>query len=224
MDQFHNRYVVYDDVSSAGNHFFAYGKLPDQNAAVFVNGSWTESPHSGATAIQCIFTANGDNFGGFYFQNGILPNQATAPITNFGTVPNAGVNLAGAKSLTFWARGKNGGERIDFFMGGVGRNYRTGVQETPYPDSVRRLPEYGHLFQLTSQWQPFSIDLAGADLRTMESRQASISVTFAGCTLASRRGIFSPRELSILTTRPRPPFPIQRHLSLPIQTIRERAV
>src|SRR4051812_32997788 len=69
MDEFHTRFPVYDDVSSAGNHFHAYAKVPDQFAPVEMNGSWTVGPHSGATAIRCEFKPTSP-FGGFYFQNG----------------------------------------------------------------------------------------------------------------------------------------------------------
>jgi hypothetical protein len=50
---------VYDDVSSPGNHFHVYAKIPDDNAAVSINGSSTNNPHSGATAIQVVDYAGG---------------------------------------------------------------------------------------------------------------------------------------------------------------------
>jgi hypothetical protein len=164
MDQFHNRFPVYDDVSSAGNHFPTFTKIPDGNALVTLNGSFTNTPHSGATAIRCEFQPGGVGFGGFYFQNGILPSGATSPQPNFGITPNAGITLIGALRLTFWARGENGGEKIEFFMGGVGRNPVTGASITPFPDSTPRVPPAGIITTLTSTWQPYSIDLAGKDL------------------------------------------------------------
>ena len=36
MDEFHSRIPVYDDVSSAGNRFVAFGAIPDGAAAVSV--------------------------------------------------------------------------------------------------------------------------------------------------------------------------------------------
>lgn len=167
MDQFHTRFPVYDDVSSAGNHFHAYAKIPDANAAVTMNGSWADAPHSGATAIRCDFqNVNGSNFGGFFMQNGVLEGSATAPVANFGTVPNAGINLTGAVSLTFWVRGARGGERIDFFVAGVGRDAASGqpLPNTPYPDSSPRRPAQGTLYTLTTAWQRISIDVTGMDL------------------------------------------------------------
>ena len=100
MDQFHDRFAVYDDVSSAGNHFPAFAKIPDQNAPVKIDGSSTDNPHAGATAIRFELLTGGGPFGGFYFQNGLLPAGATAPVPNFGETPDAGIDLAGAKALT----------------------------------------------------------------------------------------------------------------------------
>ena len=152
MDQFHNRFPVYDDVSSAGNHFHAYAKLLGETASVAINGSYTTNPHSGATAIQCQFLTGGSPFGGYYFQNGILTGKDRAPQLNFGTVPNAGITeLVNATTLTFWARGEVGGEKIDFFMGGVGRIAETGDVRNPcvpgFPELVR-LPIPLHESQL----------------------------------------------------------------------------
>src|SRR5687767_10487709 len=66
MDRYHARFGVYEDVSSAGNHFHAWSKIPDQDASVDTNGSWTDRPHSGATAIRADFLDTpGANFGGF---------------------------------------------------------------------------------------------------------------------------------------------------------------
>jgi len=169
MDQYHNRFPVYDDVSSAGNHFHALTKFPDGNALVTVNGSYSLDKHAGATAIRCTFMPGGDNFGGFNFQNGILPNGATAPVPNFGTVLNAGVDLTGATALTFWARGEKGSEVVDFFMGGVGWN-ENGVNNPcvpdfsgpcPAPDST---PAVKITIPLTTQWAKYSINLANKDL------------------------------------------------------------
>jgi hypothetical protein len=162
MDQYHDRFPVYDDVSSGGNHFFAWSKVPDQNAAVAINGSWTENPHSGATAIRAeLDNTTGTNFGGFYFLNGVLPAGATAPLPNFGEVANAGIDLTGATALTFWARGERGGERITFFLGGVGRDPNTGQPTAPFPDSS---PVVKKTVTLTTAWTQYSFELHGLDL------------------------------------------------------------
>ena len=167
MDQYHDRFPVYDDVSSGGNHFVVFTKLPDDRAPVDINGSWAEDPFAGATAIRCEFrNVPGHDFGGFYFMNGVLPKGVEVPLPNFGQHPDAGIDLSGATALRFRARGAEGGERVEFFMGGVGRNAETGqpLADAPYPDSSHRHPRVGTVFTLTRDWREFTIDLTGLDL------------------------------------------------------------
>jgi hypothetical protein len=162
MDQYHDRFAVYDDVSECGNHFHAWAKIPDEGTTVTISGSWTAEVHSGATAIRCEFqNTPGANFGGFYFLNGILPSGESVPLPNFGTEPNAGVDLSGATQLCFYAKGEAGSEVVDFFMGGVGRDPVTGNPVAPHPDStpVRKLT-----VPLDTAWAEYCIDLSGADL------------------------------------------------------------
>lgn len=163
MDRYHDRFWVYEDVSSPGNHFHAWALIPDASAAVAINGSWAENPHSGATSIRCLFTnTTAPNYGGYYFQNGVLQGAAMEPVPNFGTVPNAGIDLTGAQQLTFWARGKRGGERVEFFCGGVGRNANSGRPEQPFPDSA---PVTRISVRLTTQWKQYRINLRRRNLR-----------------------------------------------------------
>jgi hypothetical protein len=165
MDEFHERFPVYDDVSSAGNHFHAWSKIPDETAAVDINGSWVDNPHAGATTIRCEFrSTTGSNFGGFYFLNGVLPAGAKAPAPNFGEVAEAGIDLSGATALTFWVRGARGGEEVEFFMGGVGRDLTTGAPTKDAPDSSPRVPPPGTPMTLTTAWTQVTIDLHGRDL------------------------------------------------------------
>lgn len=153
MDQYHKVFPVYDDVSSPGNHFLVFAKIPAGSTPVTVNASWTESRHSGATSIRCEFQDRGASFGGFIFMNGILPAHASSPRLNFGDVDNAGIDLSGARVLTFWARGETGGEKVEFFMGGVGRDAFTGAPTVSYPDSTPRHPRVGTVFTLAKKWK-----------------------------------------------------------------------
>ncbi len=167
MDHCHERFWVYQDVSSPCNHFHAWAKIADTLHAVEISGSYvdtTGNARTGATVIRCVFRRSGNNYGGFYFQNGVLPDTAKAPRHNWGTYPNAGINLSGAIALKFSARGKVGGERIEFFLGGIGRDPGTGNPTARYPDSSRRHPRIGMTFTLTHAWQDFTIDLTGLDL------------------------------------------------------------
>lgn len=158
-DEFHTRLPVYDDVSSAGNHFVAIAKIPSATAPVDLDGSWAINPLSGATAIRNQFTA-GTGFGGIYFQNGLLAADGKT-IPQFGDTPNAGVSITGVSKLTFWARGDAGGEQIEFFALGVGRNAATGAPTNPFPDSSPRVPGVGTRTTLTTNWQQYTINLTG---------------------------------------------------------------
>ncbi len=166
MDAYHHRFPVYYDVSSAGNHFIAYGKIPDETAAASSNGSWTDDLQSGATAIRCEFEdVPGDNFGGFYFLNGTLTGNERLPVPNFGEQPNAGIDLSDAVMLTFWVKGETGDEIIDFFFAGVGYDPETGVQTALFPGSEHRYPPLGEGYvPLTNGWQEINIPISGLDL------------------------------------------------------------
>jgi hypothetical protein len=166
MDQYHERFGVYDDVGSPANHFHAIAMLPDGNRPVSMNGSFTGERHSGATSIRCELTNDpnaASEYGGFYFLNGVLPEGASAPGLNFGETPGAGLDLTGAVSLEFWAKGAEGGETVDFFTLGVGRHYVSGQPNSSYPDSAPRHPSYRNRFVLQNTWTRYSIDLTGAD-------------------------------------------------------------
>jgi hypothetical protein len=165
MDEYHTRFPVYDDISSPGNHFHSWAKIP-ATAPVDCNGTWTDNPHSGATSIRCRFipTQNASPFGGFYFMNGTLQGTEQSPQANWGTVPNAGINLTGATALTFFARSSVAGGQVEFFVGGVGRDPLTGAATSPYPDSSPRHPAQGTRYTLTTEWQLIRIDLTGKDL------------------------------------------------------------
>ena len=104
MDQFNTRLPVYDDVSSGGNHFFAFAETPMKNAPVAVNGSWTDNPHGGATCIRCDFTGTDKAFGGFEFLNGVLSGTETVPAANLGETPGAGVDLTARPGWSAGAR------------------------------------------------------------------------------------------------------------------------
>ena len=163
MDRYHSSFDVYSDADAAGNHFSYRGKMPGDAAFLPpMDESYPNAPHTGLTSIQCRFLSQGTNYGGWYFMNGVLEGSETFPKENWGTYPKAGFDLSGATTLTFWARGESGGERVEFFAFGVGRNPDTGQPVTPYPDSS---PKRSTGFVTLSQsWTPYTIDLSGADL------------------------------------------------------------
>ncbi len=166
MDTFHDTFDVYTDLGAAGNHFNAIGKMPDDSAAVDMDQCWTENTLSGSTCIQCTFLSSGNNWGGYYFLNGTLTGDETEPQPNWGTEPNAGFDLSGATTISFYARGETGGEKVEFFVGGVGWAVdwqgNSTVPEEPYPDSFPKIRT--GIVTLTGDWQQYSIDLQSNDL------------------------------------------------------------
>ncbi|MEE8153764.1 MAG: hypothetical protein V3T53_02260 [Phycisphaerales bacterium] len=179
MDRFHTAFDVYTDVAAAGNHFVMLAKTADPAApnAVTIDPTSTENPHSGVTSVKCTFqNVTETNWGGWYFMNGILEGAQTAPKPNWGDhccacatceeciECNAGIDLTGATTLSFWARGQQGGEKIEFFLGGVGRDPESGKKLAPCPDSSPRHPKLATVFELTAQWQKITIDVSALDL------------------------------------------------------------
>ncbi len=164
MDKYHNSFDVYTDLSAAGNHFVCLGRMASEGDedAVDIDPGSTNNPYSGATCIENCFYAKGANWGGWYFLNGVLEGEETQPESNWGEHPEAGCDLTEATKLTFWARGKKGGERVEFFALGAGRNPLTGEPTEPYPDSSPKV-SLGYT-TLSTIWTEYIIDLKNKDL------------------------------------------------------------
>jgi hypothetical protein len=165
MDIPHETFDVYTDANAAGNHFAARGRFNsaggDDGAPPMIE-SFTGNPHSGITCIKASFKAKGANWGGWYWMNGTLRGLELSPSINWGDVPNAGVDLRGATKLTFYAKGAEGNERVEFFALGVGRNADSGAPTMPHPDSSRKA-SLGYV-TLTPEWKKYTLDLTGRDL------------------------------------------------------------
>lgn len=164
MDNYHKTFDVYTDLSEAGNHFVMLGRMSSIGAGdkVEINPSFTDSCYSGVTCIENKFSSSGNNWGGWYFMNGVLEGEETQPKLNWGDYPDAGFDLTGATKLIFFAKGKNGGERVEFFAFGVGRDANTGNPIKPYPDSSPKVT-LGYI-TLTNIWTEYELELTGVDL------------------------------------------------------------
>ena len=168
LDQFQHTLDVYEDFVAAGNHFVALGKIfsanpGDDTALAPMDENNTQNPHSGLSCIRATFQSLlSNNWGGWYFMNGVLLGNDVAPELNWGTFPNAGLDLTGASKLTFWVRGEKGGEVVEFFCFGIGRDPMTGAPVQPLPDSSPKAST-GKV-RLSTAWTEHTIDLSGKDL------------------------------------------------------------
>lgn len=173
MDRYHQQFWVYSDGDAAGNHFVHLARMSNLDDAKLTAQAnrmlppmdlfCTNQPHSGLNCIEASFRPrNEDDWGGWYFMNGVLTNKTPEP--NWGTQPDAGWNLSGARQLSFWVRGKEGGEYVEFFACGVGRDPERGItlKECPFPDSFPKRTT--GVLKLTKQWRPYTISLKSADL------------------------------------------------------------
>jgi hypothetical protein len=163
-DQFQSTVDVYTDADAAGNHFAARGEIhiPNGLATPTMDEISTSAQCFGITCITGTFNGTGSNWGGWYFQNGVLGPTDREPELNWGAVPNAGYDLSGASSLQFWAKGANGGEVVEFFAFGIGYDPNSGAQLAPYPDSSMKATT-GPIV-LTTTWTQHTIPLSGLDL------------------------------------------------------------
>lgn len=171
MDRFNGAFDVFTDLAAAGNHFAARcavvrnaGSIGDLAGVSFDDG-WTKKCRSGSTCMKNTFVAVDPTYwGGWYLQNGVLLSGDRQPRCNWGDYPDAGFDLTGATTVTFWARGERGGERVEVFAGGIGRDAVTGVPTKPYYDSFARVPAVGQTITLTKKWTRYTIPLTGQDL------------------------------------------------------------
>ncbi len=113
------------------------------------NMECTENPHSAPNCIEVAYSANGEWIG--------LAWQS--PANDWGGEKPGGYDLTGAKSFKFWARGKEGGEKVKFGFGMIGR-------EKKYFDTAKK--ETGDLV-LEKEWKEYSIPIDGCDLRRIKT-------------------------------------------------------
>lgn len=116
--------------------------------ALDVDPECSEAPYAGPTCLRVEYSAP-DGWAGVAWQH---------PANDWGDRPG-GLDLTGAKRLTLWARGLEGGEVVDFGIGLLGRGQL-------YPDTVREVLKG---VELTDEWQQYTIELKGKDLTQVKS-------------------------------------------------------
>ena len=104
------------------------------------------NPHTGPTSTKVTYGAFG-SYSGTQGWAGVYWQQ---PEGNWGSQP--GLTITGADTLSFWARGAQGGEQVTFGAGGI--------LGDPYSDTFKVFGD----FTLTNSWQEYSFDLSGKNL------------------------------------------------------------
>lgn len=135
--------VVYSNCEDEGSPVFVASGWMGSVDDIEYDDCWQEKPRSGQSCIKVTFS-NPREWGGIAWQN---------PANNWGD-DEGGVDLTGAKKLTFWARGDKGGEMVEFKMGVIPRN-------KPFFDTGKA--SLGRV-QLDAAWQKFEMDLTDKDL------------------------------------------------------------
>lgn len=136
--------------------------------------------HKPGTCIRASFhpQTKGDEWGGWYLMNGIFPapsastvpavtatGRGAQPGENWGSTLDAGIDLAGATTLSFWAKADQEAV-VDFFALGVGHDelgltLPSGANASYLgADSDSRVPAAeGGTIKLSTKWQRYTIDL-----------------------------------------------------------------
>ncbi|MDV0446222.1 hypothetical protein MsAg5_00500 [Methanosarcinaceae archaeon Ag5] len=151
-------YYVYKDFADGQNSFTQKAWMGNNNsgsAAMFE----AAEPYSGTSSVRMNMKVVSGDWNGFMFLTGSTDRNGQ-PQLDFGE-HDTGIDLTGASKLTFYARGENGGERVEFFMGGLGYD-EYGRTDVPYPDSARKV-SLGYV-TLTDAWTKYEIDLTGKNL------------------------------------------------------------
>jgi hypothetical protein len=115
--------------------------------AIVMDEKSTDKPKAGATCLKCEFKSP-TNFGGVVWQS---------PANDWGDA-DGGLDLTGAKKLTWWARGAAGGEKVEFKFGIL-------EKAKPFFDTANGAT----VITLTPEWKQYSIDLSGKDLRRIKT-------------------------------------------------------
>jgi len=127
--------------------FYPSGWMGDYED-IKLNDVFTGTFHTGNSCTKITYTAKGlplnKNWAGIYW---LYPDK------NWGNFPESR-DLTGARRITFWVKGQQGGEKAEFKTGGINGKYKDSMGG-PYSTGV---------LKLTSDWKKFSIELDGYDL------------------------------------------------------------
>ncbi len=138
-------FTIYAEVDKTGP-FAPSGWMGAADAITMIQ-NWKTNPHSGKTCIK-IHYAKGNDWGGVVWQH---------PEGDWGDRAG-GFNLSKANQISFYARGEDGGEKVQFSMGILGRDKK--FYDTAKAEST---------ITLTKEWKQYTIDLSDRDLSRIKT-------------------------------------------------------
>lgn len=144
--------VIYDESKNVGRHFWiSAGWMPD-GSGIAVDENCSVNPFEGESCIKISADLRNNAWVGVYW----LP-RGKDPWTSKGTNVWEALNTGkgGNVKLTFFAKGKNGGEFVEFKCGGK--------SNSPNEDSMT-FAKSTRIIKLENSWKKYSIDLKEEDL------------------------------------------------------------
>jgi hypothetical protein len=138
-------FILFDE--PGGNTTYAPSGWMGSTDALKVNESCQTDPKFGSHCIECKFS-KADDWGGVVW---------LSPDGDWGDKPG-GLDLTGAKKMTFWAHGLDGGEQVKFGFGLLGR-------EKKYFDTGKDEMD----IKLTKDWKEYSFDVSEKDLTRIKT-------------------------------------------------------
>ena len=146
-------FVLYQEASDSSNYqWFPKGWMGSINS-ITCNDKCTETPHDGSTCIKITYTYSPSDtayWAGIYWIN----NSFSGPGIN---LYNKYYECNTCKfKVTFWSKGKIGGEQVQFKVGGV----KDGGDSMDQPVATAWLT-------LTNIWTKYEIDITGKNLSNL---------------------------------------------------------
>ncbi|MGI5940351.1 MAG: S-layer homology domain-containing protein [Thermoleophilia bacterium] len=198
LDEGRKSLYVYSDFGMTVNHFTQKAKVFGNNARHVrdMNENWRDMPYAGTSCIRCTQVTRPGDWGGWMFLNGYLPKGETVPRLNDGRAGGQGLDLTGAMELRFFAKGKEGGECVEFFTAGFGYDRENNSALVPYPDSA--IKQSLGFIELTKEWQEYVIPLESLN---MSSIVCGFGYVLSGDTSGKRTSEFYLDEIRFVSEK-----------------------
>lgn len=150
--------IIYDEQpTSQMRHWIPSGWMPNGQGIAFSDsfkGDETVKPRSGDTCIRFGFNVPDNPWVGIYW----LAGESWGDVRGPDIFKLLGIQKGDPVRLRVWARGKTGGERVQFKVAGVNKGR--------YPDS-EPFPIATAYTKLTKAWKSYTIDLTNRNLSNL---------------------------------------------------------